>query len=227
MCGRYSLNATPQALADLFQLDGLPEVVPRYNIAPSQEVLAIRCTPLSGKREPGLLRWGLIPPWAKSAKPGYGMINARAETLADKPAFRNAFRCRRCLVPATGFYEWLAAPGGKRPFYIRLKKCVPFAFAGLWERWPGDGTTGPVDSCTIITTQANELVRPLHERMPVILDSKLFERWLSPECSAHEELGTMLTPYRSDKMEAFPVGPRVNNPRSDDSTLIEPLCQVD
>jgi putative SOS response-associated peptidase YedK len=160
MCGRFLLFSEASSLASHFDLTGFPELAPRYNIAPTQPVLAVRAG--STGREAALLRWGLVAPWAKDTK--QAPINARSETAADKPTFRHALRKRRCLVPADGFYEWAALGGRKQPYCFRSWDGKPFAFAGLRERW--EGPTGPVESCAILTTEANELVRPVHDRMP-------------------------------------------------------------
>src|ERR1700676_4923775 len=173
MCGRFFILASPGELADLFQLAGVPDLAPRYNIAPTQPVAVVRAADQA--RELVRLRWGLIPSWSKDAK--MAQINARSEPAAGKPMFRTAFRKRRCLIPASGFYEWKATGGKKKqPFCIRLADDKPFAFAGLWDRW--EGPDGPVESCCILTTDANELVRPIHDRMPVILDPRYFDQWL-------------------------------------------------
>ncbi len=167
MCGRFTLSASATTLAAQFNLPDLPAWSPRYNIAPTQEVLAVLKPTDSAKRQSRLLRWGLIPMWAEGPSVASRMINARAETVATKPAFRRAFRERRCLILADGFYEWQRQDHRKQPYYIRIREGRPFAFAGLWERWvPLDGQ--PLDSCTIITTVSNTLIQPLHVRMPVI-----------------------------------------------------------
>ncbi len=204
-----------EAVGRLFDVAERPNLSPRYNIAPSQQAPVVRAD-AAGGRTLGLLRWGLIPSWAKEAKIGYRMINARAETVAEKPAFRSAFRHRRCLVPADGFYEWRKQGTVKQPTRITRADGAPFAFAGLWERWRApDGAL--IDSFTIITTAANELLRPIHERMPVILDPADFGPWL--EAGGVERL----VPYTDAKLEAVPVSTRVNSPKHDDPACIAPL----
>jgi putative SOS response-associated peptidase YedK len=218
MCGRFSLFTPTPVLAEAFDLAGLPELAPRYNIAPTQPVAAVR----SGEagRECVWLRWGLVPPWSRDMK--QAPINARAETAADKPLFRVALRKRRCLVPASGFYEWLALAGGKRkqPYCFRHGDERPWAFAGLWERWEGPG--GPVESCAILTTEANELVRPVHDRMPVILPRQHWAAWLDPMQQEAGELVQLLRPYPAEAMRAYPIGGLVNNPRNDRPECLAP-----
>src|SRR5262245_35107324 len=174
MCGRFTLATSRAQLADLFRLAGGPELPLRYNIAPTQPVPVVRAA--GDGRALALARWGLIPRWATDPAIGNRLINARSETVAEKPSFRDAFRKRRCLIPATGFYEWAKTAGGKQPYHFRLLDGRPFAFAGLWERWDRGGE--PVESCTILTTAANAVVRPVHERMPVILPAEAFAAWL-------------------------------------------------
>ena len=222
MCGRFTLSASATDLVQQFELAGLPACSPRYNIAPTQEVLTVLKLPDAPDRQARLLRWGLIPQWAEGPAVGSRMINARAETVATKPAFRRAFRERRCLVLADGFYEWQRQERRKQPFYIRLGNGRPFAFAGLWERWvPGDGQ--PIDSCTILTTVANDLVRPLHVRMPVLLAPEKYDLWLDPGSRDQERLHSLLHPYPSEEMIAWPVGTRVNNPAHDTPECIARL----
>ncbi len=217
MCGRFALIASAPRLARLLGLVKIPELTPRYNIAPSQPVAAIRNNP-DGARQLVMLRWGLLPSWAKDPKPNYRMINAKAETLAQRPAFRVPFRRRRCLIAADGFYEWQRLEGRKQPYYITRRDREPFAFAGLWERWHGDDDEMVVESCTIITTPANETVAAIHDRMPAILDSAQFDLWLDSD-SSPDKLQPLLEPYPADGLEALPVSSLVNNPRND-----EPGC---
>jgi putative SOS response-associated peptidase YedK len=211
MCGRFLLFSDASTLAGLFDLAGFPELAPRYNIAPTQPVAAVRSG--AAGRECVQLRWGLVPSWSRDLK--QAPINARSETAADKPLFRAALRRRRCLIPANGFYEWLALAGEKRkqPYCFRPGDERPWAFAGLWERW--EGPDGSVESCAILTTEANELVRPVHERMPVILPQQHWSAWLGPQAQDAAAVVPLLRPYPSDAMRAYPVGPLVSNPRND------------
>jgi putative SOS response-associated peptidase YedK len=221
MCGRFTLRTPPKDLVEVFQLLRTLEMTPRFNIAPTQPVAVVRQGTTC--REMSLMRWGLIPSWAKDMKIGASLINARADTLATKPSFRTAFKRRRCLIPADGFYEWKKGEGKtKQPFYIRLKKDYPFAFAGLWEHWEGPDNSA-VDSCTIVTTDANDTLRPLHERMPVILPEEDFDRWLDPKEEDAAQLGELLKPYPPEEMIAFPISTLVNNARNESPQCIEPL----
>ncbi len=226
MCGRYTLYAARDRIIERFRiardLTAQKKLFPRYNIAPTQEVAAVRLA-CDRSRELVALRWGLIPHWAKEAKTDYSTINARAETVAEKPAFRDAFRRRRCLIPADGFYEWQARPSAKlkQPWYIQLKSGELFAFAGLWERWePRLGQAGePVESCTILVTGANDLVRPIHDRMPVILDPADYGIWLDPTGDL-KAVRALLRPYPADAMCAWAVSVYVNNPHHDDPACL-------
>jgi putative SOS response-associated peptidase YedK len=221
MCGRFTLTVSARLLADLFDIDDLPDVEPRYNIAPTQPVLIVRLSGHDARVAP-LVHWGLIPSWAKDKKIGARMINARGETAASKPSFRSAVRKRRCLIPADGFYEWQKLADKKQPHHFRFGDRRPFAFAGLWERWiDPDGER--VDSCTIITTTPNDLVREIHDRMPVILDPADYEEWLEPVQLTQERLDALLVPHPPDDMEAVAVSTTVNNPRNDSPVCIEPL----
>jgi putative SOS response-associated peptidase YedK len=220
MCGRFTLRADPKALNELLPVFEQLELFPRYNIAPSQDVLAVRQRQEATGPEAATLRWGLVPHWAKDAK--HGSINARAETLAGKPMFRSAYRKRRCLIPADGFYEWQKVGKAKQPFYIRMKDDQPFAFAGLWEHWEHDGEI--VNSCAIVTTRANEILQPFHDRMPVILERAAYERWLDADAKSNEDLEPLLRPYSSEAMTAFGVSTLVNNARHEEAGCIEPLA---
>jgi putative SOS response-associated peptidase YedK len=213
MCGRFARTFPAAALARLLGLDGAPELPPRYNVAPTQPVATARLGPQGG-RELALLRWGLVPAW--SADPRKGFINARAETAAAKPAFRSAFKQRRCLVPADAFFEWQAEGGRKQPYLFRRRDGAPFAFAGLWERWQGRGGEA-LETCCILTTGANEVVAPVHDRMPVILRPEDFGPWL--------ESGppSLLAPYPAELMVGYPVSPLVNSPRHDGPECLRPL----
>ncbi len=218
MCGRYTLRITSQELAEFFDLFRQPETTPRYNIAPTQNVLVIRSSSGNTAREAVPMRWGLIPSWSKSLT-GPPLFNARSETVAEKPSFRTAFRRRRCLIPADGFYEWQAlTPKQKQPHYITLRSGQPFAFAGLWEAW--QSPTGPIESCTILT--ANPFMQPLHDRMPVILSPEEFNLWLDAELSEPEQLQPMLNQYPDNEISAFAVSSLVGSVRNDSPELVLP-----
>ncbi len=213
--------ATPrEQLVAHFRLQHAAALEARYNIAPSQAVAAVRESCGHG-RELVMLQWGLVPHWVKDPSSGNRMINARAETLAQKPSFRVAYARRRCLLPADGFYEWKASNGAKQPYFIRAKNPGPLAFAGLWERW--DSQTTVIESCTIITTSANSLLRPLHERMPVILDEEDYDRWLDVSNNDHRTLQPLLRPYDPEALLVYPVSTQVNSPKNDDSDCIAAL----
>lgn len=222
MCGRYTLIR----LADLVHvfpwITTVPGFTPRYNVAPGTPI------PVIANDRPerfDLFVWGLVPSWAKDPAIGNKLINARAETLAEKPSFRTALRRRRCVIPADGFYEWKANPaeGGKTPMYIRLKTGRPFGFAGLWDTRHGPGGE-EMRSCTIITTAPNDLVAPIHNRMPVILPPEGYETWLDPGEATPEDLQPLLAPYPADRMEAYPVSRRVNKPGVEGPELVHPAA---
>lgn len=223
MCGRFTLRANPKALNELVPLFEHVQILPRFNIAPTQEVLAVRQRATQSPPEAVALRWGLVPHWSPDAKAGF--INARAETLATKPVFRSAYRERRCLVLADGFYEWQKLDGRRQPFYIRMRDEEPFAFAGLWEHWEKEGEI--LESCTIVTTDANEVVSPLHNRMPVILARQDYGRWLNPNLHEDDDLQPLLRPYSAEAMTAFPVSTRVNSTRNDEPACIERVQVVE
>ena len=223
MCGRFTLSTPAQTLQKLFDLPDVPELPQRYNIAPSEALATVRVPEGKAQRELTFLRWGLIPPWADDPAIGNRMINARAETAATSPAFRGAFRRRRCLVPADGFYEWQRVGRRKQPYYIHMRDGSPFAFAGLWEHWKGpEGQV--VESCTLITTEPSDLVRQVHDRMPVILAPRDYDLWLDPEVRDAEQLRALLHAYPAEQMEAFPVSQAVNSPANDDPACIAPLA---
>ena len=222
MCGRFTLTIDPVELQEAFYwVDfGNADLSPRYNIAPSQGVPVV---PNDGKNKLDFYTWGLVPHWAKDPKIGYRMINARSETLTEKPSFRNPYKRRRCIVLADGFYEWQKQPGQKTkiPTYIRLKDGNPFAFAGLWENWfSTDGSQ--ILSTTIITTKPNDLLKNIHNRMPVILEKDSYDTWLKPGEVDSEILNPLLIAYPSDLMEAYPVSRFVNNPGNDTPECIRP-----
>lgn len=238
MCGRYTLTHSVADLGRVFDFLERPNLPPRHNAAPTQELPVVRrraqtdpdasAGTATGARELVVMRWGLVPFWADDPSIGSRMINARAETALEKASFRNAMRERRCLVPADGFYEWKASPGGaKQPFRIVARDRGPFAFAGLWEVWKGPKGAPlerPMQSFTILTTTANRTLQPLHERMPVILDPAAFDVWLDPGTPA-EEAAKLLRPCPDDRLEVYPVSTRVNAVRNDDAACIAPLAE--
>jgi putative SOS response-associated peptidase YedK len=221
MCGRFTLQITKEMLEEIFGNLVVQDFKPRYNIAPTQQVVVIR-TYQDESIHLDLLKWGLIPLWSKDPSIGSKMINARSETVDTKPSFRSAFKHRRCIIPASGFYEWQEVGGKKHPLYVRLKDNNPMLFAGLWEHWkPEEGET--IESCTILTTTTNELIQPLHDRMPVILDNKDKDLWLDPHVSDPEQLKSLFKPYPSEQMEIYPVSDIVNSPRNDTPECIKAL----
>jgi putative SOS response-associated peptidase YedK len=221
MCGRFVQYSDPDIYASHFHAVTLFDAKPRYNLAPTQPVLVVRQS--DETRELVSLRWGLVPSWSKGPDNRYSMINARAETVDTKPAYRNAFKYRRCLIPAEGFYEWKKDGRGKTPFLIRRKNGAPFGMAGLWERWHGkDNET--IESCTIIVTEANAPVRELHDRMPVILPPKDYAAWLDPDNSNTEGLRKLLRPADPEPWTVREVSRKVNSPRNDGPDLIEPVA---
>jgi putative SOS response-associated peptidase YedK len=224
MCGRYSLKTPVEHLSEKFQFPEVIPLKPRYNIAPSQVVAVVRLLPDDRERKLAMLRWGLIPAWAKEPAKARQPINAKSETVAELPTFRVVFRQRRCLIPADGFYEWKQEGGRKQPVYICMKDREPFAFAGLWERWVGEEDEF-IESCTILTTEPNELLEPIHNRMPVILDPNDYELWLDPDVEEVSRLTPLLHPFPPEQMTYYMVNLRVNNPRNDDALCVEPLPQ--
>lgn len=234
MCGRFTLRTPMSVLIDQFQI-GLESArqlalfEPRYNIAPTQDILVVRERE-RGEREAAMLRWGLIPAWAKQMQSGAPMINARGESVAEKPSFRTAFRKRRCLVPADGFYEWQQSPGTsgrgkKQPYYIHRRDDQPFAFAGLWESWTDKSSSSPdklsIESCTIVTTSANATLAPLHDRMPVIVAASDYAAWLDPTVEDPAELMPLVGPCGDDELVAEPVSTHVNRVANDDARCIQ------
>ena len=217
MCGRFNQTASGDEVAEAFGLDEVPELAPRYNIAPTQPVAVIGVQPKTGRRGLALLTWGLVPRDALGGERGF--INARAETAWEKPSFSEAFAHRRCLIPATGFYEWQSLGKKKQPWLMRLTSGRPFAFAGLWEP-PAAGLASP--TCTILTTEPNELARPIHDRMPVILPEAVEDRWLDPGEGSRDRLQALLDPYPADEMAAFDVTPIVNSAGHDAPDCIAP-----
>ena len=218
MCGRFVLDENPEVIQKAFDLDNIPTIESRFNIAPTQPVAVIT------NQDPKSLdyhKWGLIPSWSKDPKIGGKMFNARSETAHEKPSFRAAFKRRRCLIPATGFYEWTSRDGGKVPMYIHMKNGEPFAFAGLWEIWnspEGD----EIRSCTILTGEPNELIKPLHHRMAIILAPSDYEMWLTTDEVAVDEVKSVLNPYPSEAMTYYEVPKTVNSVANEGPHLIEP-----
>ena len=223
MCGRYSLTTPPDAMRDLFDFSNHPNLAPRFNIAPTQSAPVVRPANDGAEREIVSLRWGLIPGWAKDLSMGAKTINARAETVAEKPSFRQAYRQRRCLVPADGYYEWENRPGGKQPWRVCQYDSKPFAMAGLWESW--NGPDGPVESFTIITTAALPSVSTIHHRMPVILPPDRYGPWLD-RATAAQDLAALLTPPPDLALRCYRVDKRVGNVRNDDASLLEPVQEA-
>lgn len=223
MCGRFALAVDINSLKKAYSI--VPEdakrcdLSPRYNIAPSQEIVGI-CQTENGIRTLDSFRWGLIPHWAKDSSIGTKMINARAETVAEKPSFSAAFRSRRCLFPASAFYEWVRSGNEKIPYCIRHKDKSLMAFAGIWESW--NGPDGPLQSCSILTTAANKILEPIHQRMPVILSAEFFDQWLDIRNNNPNQLSPLLKPYAEDLLEAYRVDQRVNSPRNDGPECLAP-----
>jgi putative SOS response-associated peptidase YedK len=219
VCGRYELHSHPAAIALAFGLAHAPEIVARYNIAPGTSVPVVRVN-AEGERELVALRWGFVPRWARDPHIGHKMINARAETAAVKPSYRIAFRRHRCLLPADGFFEWQATAAGRRPLHVRLASREVMGLAGLYERWmSGDGTV--LDTCTILTIRANELLRDVHERMPLIIAPGDYQRWLDP---ANPDVQDLLQPFPAGAMCRMRVSSAVNGVDTDDASLIAPLA---
>jgi putative SOS response-associated peptidase YedK len=220
MCGRFTQTQSVPKIAQEFGVEQVScELEPSYNIAPTQKVAVVIT---DGVKQLVPVRWGLVPSWAKDISIGSKMINARAETITEKASYRRAFKKRRCLVVADGFYEWQEVGGTKRPVYIRLKSGKPFGFAGLYEVWKSpEGEE--VTTCTIITTEANDLMRPIHERMPVIIPKRDEDKWLNPNTEDQGHLLKLLRPYPAEEMEAYPVSKRVNSPKNNTAACIEKL----
>jgi putative SOS response-associated peptidase YedK len=220
MCGRYTVSNPGEILPELLGSEESPAVVARYNLAPSQEAPVVVAGE-DGSRRLVMMRWGLVPHWAEDPEIGRRMINARSETAAEKPAFRDSFKRRRCIVAADGFYEWQKVPGGKQPYLIRLDGGAPFGFAGLWDRW--HGPRGRVlETFTILTTTPNELVAPIHDRMPVLLGQEARGDWLARDAQP-AELASIFEPYPAGAMEAFHVSNFVSNPANDSLECLQPV----
>ena len=223
MCGRFARRSTQEVLADWFgvELEDMPFFAPSYNVAPQSTQPVVRLNHDTGKPEFALMRWGLVPYWAKDPKVGYTTINARSEEVTTKPLFRDAIKKRRCLIPADAFYEWQKLGGkAKKPFAFGLKNDEPYAFAGLWERWkPNEGD--PLETFTNLTTDPNELAETVHDRMPVILEPKDYERWMEPGDPARPPID-LLRPLPAEKMRSWPVNERVGNVKNDEAGLLKP-----
>jgi putative SOS response-associated peptidase YedK len=222
MCGRFTLTTPGEDLAETFGLDEVPDVAPRFNIAPTQPVAAVRRIPAGAPKSLSLLRWGLLPSWPREPRGRTLLINARAESLAEKPAFRDAFERRRCLIPADGFYEWRHVNGAREAFLVRRADGRPFALAGLWEP-PAERDPGVEGSCTIVTTDPNELLRDIHDRMPVILEPEDWNRWLDPDLRKVSVLRPLLRPFRPELLSLTRVGPAVNNAANETPDCAQPL----
>jgi putative SOS response-associated peptidase YedK len=222
MCARYTLATPASTLARLFDVDVLVDLIPRYNIAPSQLIPAVRLN-MQNERELVMFRWGLIPSWASDPSLGNKHLNARAETVGERPSFREAIRHRRCIIPADGFYEWQETESGKKqPFLIRRSRPGTMAFAGIWDCWVGPDDR-MIESCSILTTNANKLLKPLHDRMPVILEPSEYFRWMDRDITGIEQLQPMMRTLPDDEVSFFPVSMKVNNARFDDPVCVEPL----
>lgn len=220
MCGRFTLKTSPAALQDELGLVLSMELAPRYNISPSQRIAVV---PNNGENRVELFKWGLVPSWAKDAAIGNRMINARAETLAEKPSFRAGLKKRRCIVLADGFYEWRTEGKKKLPLHIRMKDQRPFAIAGLWETWR-DPAGEVLNTCTLITTSPNDFMSRIHDRMPAILPKDRIAAWLSPEAREAAQVLPLLTPWMGDDLEAFPVSTLVNSPAHDRAECVLPAA---
>lgn len=223
MCGRFTLRTPPEALARHFELDEVHELRPRFNVAPGQDIATLLRREAAPRRALELRRWGLVPSWVRDPQKSPAPINARSETVAEKPMFQAALRRRRCLVPADGFYEW--ARPSRQPFHVRRADGAPFGIAGLWERW--EGPEGQLlESCALLTTQANECVRPIHPRMPVILEPRDYDVWLDPEIEDPQRVLPLLRPHPAEGMLAQAVARRVNRAGFDDPSCLEPAAAV-
>jgi putative SOS response-associated peptidase YedK len=219
MCGRYTIIASPEVLRALFAYLEQPNFPPRYNVAPTQPIPIVRL--IDSKRHFALVRWGLLPSWVKDLKKFTLLINARGETVAEKPAFRAAMKRRRCLIPADGFYEWKAAGPRKQPYYIRMKTGEPFAFAGLWETWMGPNGE-ELETATIVTTKANRTLAPIYDRMPVIVPPNAFDLWLDSANVDPVAASALIAPAPENLLEAYPISTDVNRVANDNPKLLEP-----
>jgi putative SOS response-associated peptidase YedK len=220
MCGRYAITSAPEAIRALFRYPEQPNFPPRYNVAPTQPIPIVRLH--EGKRRFALMRWGLLPSWVKDPKTFALLVNARGESVIDKPAFRAAMKYRRCLIPADGFYEWKPVAGRKQPYYVRLKSGAPMALAGLWETWTGPNGE-ELDTAAIVTTRANRLLAPIHDRMPVIVPPEAFDLWLNCSEVDAETAAALIAPAPEDALEAYEVSTAVNRTANDNAKLVEPF----
>lgn len=221
MCGRFIRTTPIERYSALFSAPSSVELKASYNIAPSSQILLARNN-AKGGRELVALKWGLVPSWSREPKTEYSTINARAETIDEKPTFKSAFKSRRCLIASDGFIEWQKnSDGTKQPHFISLVDSKPFAFAGIWERWELEGQW--LESCSIIVTQANELMKPIHDRMPVILSPDYYDAWMNGKETNTSNLKSLLVPYPSDRMKAYPISTLINSPRNNHSDLMLPL----
>jgi putative SOS response-associated peptidase YedK len=220
MCGRFVQMSPPEVYAGMFGAEPLLQLAPRYNLAPSQPVLAVRAGSAAGA-ELVLLRWGLVPHWSKGPDTRFSMINARAETVHEKPAYRGPFCHRRCLIPAEGFYEWKPESGGKQPYFIQAADQTPFAMAGVWDHWQ-DGSGNELQSCSIIVVDADTELAAIHDRMPLILAPEQYAAWLDPSNQDRAAIGKLMQPTAA-VFQFYPVSKRVNNPVNDDAALIDPV----
>lgn len=224
MCGRFTSLLSPELLAAIYNVPAPSAIHPRYNIAPTQELLTVRQRS-EGERILSTVKWGLVPHWAKDASAGSRMINARCETIHEKPSFRQAIRSRRCIVPASGFFEWLATPSGKIPHYITMRDNSPFSFAGIWDSWRSENGED-LETCAILTTGANSLMAQIHDRMPVILHSGEFDLWLDRTVTDPLSLQRLYQPYPADLMQSWQVSTIVNSPTHDSPECLQPLSGV-
>lgn len=222
MCGRFVFAVSPEWIRERFQVPFVPEVPPRYNVAPTDPILAVRVLSEDPtRREAVFLRWGLVPAWAQEPTIGARMINARAETVAQRPAFRRPFRSRRCIVPLSGFYEWKQESRGKQPYYVCHRSGQPLAVAGIWDRWEGSAGEA-IESCALITVPSNRLLEPIHDRMPALLKPEEWSLWLDPRTPL-ETVQDLLRPYPDEELRAYPVTRYVNDPRHEGPECIRPL----
>jgi putative SOS response-associated peptidase YedK len=225
MCGRFAFYSPHEAVIRLFGVAAAPEIEPRWNIAPTQFIATVR--EAGGPREVAMLYWGLVPSWAKEKSIGARMINARSETLGEKPSFRNAFRRRRCLILADGYYEWQRSGAVKQPYFITFADGQPFGIAGLWERWRDPATGDPLESCCIVTTSPAATVAHVHDRMPVIVPPDAYAEWLDPGNEAPERLARLFEPCGRPDLQARPVSRRVNDARNQGPGLVEQIVVTD